>query len=91
MVLEQTGHFRIRNSDSGTTLRATAMLAERMNKNVAFEVREDATLILGAGRAGRSSSCSLILGGGAHSIGLSDVFKASRAANLNKSGATVGE
>ena len=61
-----------------------------MNKNVAFEVREGATLILGARRAGLSSSCSLILGGGAHSIGLSDVFKALRAANLNKSGATVG-
>jgi len=65
------------------------MLAEQMNKNVAFEVREGGTLILGAGRAGRSSSCSL--GGGAHSVGLSDVFKASRAANLNESGATVGE
>jgi len=32
VVLEQTGHFRIRNSESGTTLRAVAMLAERMNK-----------------------------------------------------------
>ena len=64
MVLEQTGHFRIRNSDPGTTLRAVAMLAERMNKNVAFEVRDSGTLILGAGRARRSSSCSLIVGGG---------------------------
>ena len=97
MVLEQTGHFRIRNSDPGTTLRAVAMLAERMNKNVALEVRDSGTLILGAGRARRSSSCSLILGGGGsslsrrNSIGLSDVFKASRAANLNELGATVGE
>ena len=62
MVLEQTGHFRIRNSDSGTTLQAAAILAEGMNKNVAFEVREGETLILGAGHAGRSSSCSLIWG-----------------------------
>jgi len=62
VVLEQTGHFRIRNSDSGTTLQAAAMLAEGMNKNVAFEVREGGTLILGAGRAGRSSSCSLMWG-----------------------------
>jgi len=36
---------------------------------------------------------SLILGGGSrrNSIGLSDVFKGSRAANFNESGATVGK
>ena len=71
------GHFRTRNSDSGTTLRAVAMwtkmLLSRYEK-AEFFLQPD------IGRGSRRNS-----------IGLSDVFKGSRAANFNKSGATVRE